>query len=403
MLKSHRTSDAVKQAIMRARHLAVARQSASVETAHLFMGILQVESEQPSLVSSLLEVSGVSVEEARLYALSAIQTTGQPKGGKPLRSTSANRVLAMALEEADKLGAARVGLEHLLLACVRHQSEAHVGEVLRPLGLDAEVLRSCLRNWDRERSPGASGTPLAALSEGAKQAVEAAHAVMRASFCGRISTAHLLLGLLADRENTAVETLLAANVDVDALAKEVRDLIVNDGEIATPQKKFSAAAKRALERAQLEANLCDHSWISPQHLLFALLPQPSSWSERLAFGSSVVDPLERLWVNWPVEEIKLQYEKMWQPEELEDEAAPSPIPPSYIRINWRWFPLGFLWWIWTLVPTIGPWLLALGFGASIVVAIGASIVKDNGLRDMAASFCSGVVCGLILLPYLLSR
>jgi hypothetical protein len=396
MPKSRRYSAAVNLAVVRAQHLAVARQSACVETAHLFLGLLQVESEEQSLVTTLLEISGVTIEEAKLYALSAIQTDGKLKRGEPPISRTAQRTLALALEEADKLGSATVRNEHLLIACLHHQRGQHVGEVLRPLGLDAATLRAHLHNLTASGKPASSGSPLLFLTEDAKAAVEAAHASMRNSFCGRISTAHLLLGVLADEKNVAVETLQTCNVDIAALMQATRSAITSDGEIAGPQKKFSPAAKRTLERAKKEADRCQKSLIGPQHLLYALLPRPASVPERVAFGADIDDPLERIWLQWPVDDIERRYVEMWRQgkPQLPVAEPPSSVPDSWIKLNWYWVVAGVLWWAWAwLFELVGALPLVVALAFAIFVAIGAAITKNKPLRDVAASFCFGMFVG----------
>ena len=319
-------SPAGQLSISRAQHLAVARNSGCVEDAHLFMGVLQVDSGEDGVVAALLEVSGVTREEARLYALSAVQTEGKGTQSEPLLSSGAQRVLGMAHAEAHQVGSTIVGPEHIFIACIRHRRGPHVGEVLRPLGFDAAKLREHLRGLNHSNKPYSQGNPLNHLTETSKKAVEAAHAAMRASYCGRISTAHLLLGVLANTENFAVETLQAVGVDVEALKREVRDSIFNDGEVATPQKKFSPAAKRALERAKKEATQCGTSFIEPHHLLYALLPSPASIPEKLAFGSSVDDPLEKVWPHWPVADIQSRYEARWKTDASDTSVIPVTEP-----------------------------------------------------------------------------
>lgn len=285
------------------------------------MGVLQAGD---GTVAALLAISGVTLEEARLYALSAIKSEGKGNGKTPTVTTRIQRILGMARDEANRLGSPTVGNEHIFIACVRQQRGPHVGEVLRPLGLDAARLREHLRGLNEK--PFSEGNPLNDLTPASKRAIDAAHAAMRASFCGRISTAHLLLGILEGQENFALSMLREAGVDIDELKREVRASIFNDGEIATPQQKFSPAAKRALERAKKEATSCNQSLIAPHHLLAALLPRPASVSEKIAFGTTTDNPLENVWSNWPVAEIQSRYEARWKP--AGPAGPPTPATPT---------------------------------------------------------------------------
>jgi ATP-dependent Clp protease ATP-binding subunit ClpA len=390
-------SPSAQKSVQLAHHLAIARGNSCVEDAHLFMGVLQVEAEEEGMVTALLEISGVTRDEVRLYALSAARDEGKAGGKIPILTTGAQRILGRAREEALAVGSPIVGNEHIFIACIRHQRGPHVGEVLRPLGLDAAKLSAHLRSLNEK--PFSRGNPLNDLTQSGQKAIEAAHGAMRASFCGRISTAHLLLGVLDGEENFALDTLRTAGVDIEALKQGVRASIFNDGEIATPQKKFSPAAKRALERAKKEAAHCGHSLIGPHHLVRALLPRPASVSEKLAFGSPIDDPLEKVWSQWPVPEIERQYEKLWlqfTPEAgqtLAKAKQANRAPLSRVKVDQRWALAGALW---VYVGFYSLSLFMLGFGLASLLALGGEIRKGYLLRDRSVSFCVGLVIGIFL-------
>ena len=50
------------------------------------------------------------------------------------------------------------------------------------------------------RAAGAGRNPLKLLDAEAKSALDGAHRIMRATGCGRVGMAHLLLGILENRE-----------------------------------------------------------------------------------------------------------------------------------------------------------------------------------------------------------
>jgi ATP-dependent Clp protease ATP-binding subunit ClpA len=296
-------SESARQTIQRAEAIAVEMACSEVGSAHLCLAALE-ENERNDRVLLLLQLSGVSAEEARVYARIAVEPD-ELASSEPKLSQGAKKILNLAHVEAQNLNNQQITVEHLFIACVRQQRGPHLGEVLRPLGLDAGNLRGNLLGLDR--SAHRQGNPLNYLTPEGQAAIEAAHAAMRASYCGRISTAHLLLGLLDDPRGEAVRILGAAEVDIDSVKKETRAAIVNDGQVATPQKKFTPSAKRALERAK-KASPGELPLIGPQQLLAALLPQSASLKEKLAFGTNVIDPLERVWSRFPVEEVKKQLE-----------------------------------------------------------------------------------------------
>jgi ATP-dependent Clp protease ATP-binding subunit ClpA len=406
MTKDVRFSVAARLTISRAQQLALSGNCTKVETGHLFLALISEEMQSDEKVSSLLQISGVALEEARMYAQSTIQTEGKGEGeGYAAQLDSgARNILDMADEEARRLGSPEIENEHLLIACLRTQRTPHVGEVLRPLGLDAAKLRQHLRELAKSQRLDRSGGPLNSLTQSSKTAVEAAHAAMRASYCGRISTAHLLLGILDDPENVATETLLAAKIDIEELRKAAQASITSDGQIATPQKKFSAAAKRALDRAKKEADRCAHSFIGPQHLLFALLPRPASAKEKIAYGDIGADPLEKVWSQMPVAEIERQYQILWKNGKTHRPPPPTQLPAHSrsIKTDWRWLLAGVGWWLWMVPVFFAPhiWFFPLeipvlillgGFGFAVFAAIAGETKRDYLMRDNYSSFVYGVL------------
>jgi len=135
--------------------------------------------------------------------------------------------------------------------------------------------------------------PLAMLTGEAEKAVEAAYAAMRATFCGRISTAHLLLGLLQD-DNRARELLAEIGVSPDELQRQARAVIRSDGVLATAEKRFDKGAKRALDRAKAHAQTRGYQHIGADHLLLGLLPQRATMREKLTWGAQVPDEAAHL-------------------------------------------------------------------------------------------------------------
>ncbi|PQV64993.1 Clp amino terminal domain-containing protein, pathogenicity island component [Abditibacterium utsteinense] len=250
--------------------------------AHLFIELLEDPGDET--LAALLALSGVSREEARLYTQSWIEKEGLDADKKVALSRSASQVVRIASLQAQLDQSPHIETHHLFLACVSHRKGAHLGEVLRPLGLEVGQLRAHLRGLQAQND---------GFTPRAQKALEGAQAAMRASFCGRISTAHLLLGVLSDEESA--ERLQNAGLDLEDLKKRARDSIKNDGEIASPQKRFSPGAKRALERAAREAKGAGHRYIDCGHLLLALLPQGETLREKWLARGRKLDSVDELW------------------------------------------------------------------------------------------------------------
>ena len=129
--------------------------------------------------------------------------------------------------------------------------------------------------------------PLNNLDVSAQNAIENAYAAMRASFCGRISTLHLLIGVLNDEK--VIAELEKLGLEPEKLKGEARALISQDSELATSEKRFSNGAKRALERAKIEANRRGRSEIGALEIVAGLLPQSASWKENRVWGKDMDD------------------------------------------------------------------------------------------------------------------
>ncbi len=267
-----------------------AEKTGVVGEAHLFLGILDSNDD---MSAALLMMAGVSREEVRLYAQSWLDQGVASAEKKVEFSRGVSRVLRLASQEAQRDKSPFIEPHHFFIACVSHQGGAHLGEVLRPLGLDAAKLRAHLRRMRASQKPYPRGNPLNDLAPGSKTVIEAAHLEMRASYCGRISSSHLLLGLLSDAETAGI--LQNAGCDLEDLRKKARESIQSDGEIASPQKKFSPGAKRALERAAREAKLAGRKSIKCEDLLLGLLPHDETLGEKWRARGRELDSVEGLW------------------------------------------------------------------------------------------------------------
>lgn len=301
--RSVKPSDASKtlapgaqQAIYNAQELARAMGNQSVESVHLLLGALQIEPSNARL-SALLQLSGLKANEARLYAQSAMEHQ-QPLApdALPRLSEGAKRTLQLAGKEARRSNRALVDVSHLFVACFRPQREPGLAEVLAPLGVSADQLSLHLRQLARGETAKATqrGSPLAQLTAHGERALDAAHAAMRAGFCGRVSTLHLLIGILENPDNDAVAALQRLGINLDELRGRAAVAAVSDGEIAGPERRFTPAAKRALDRAKAAAREGGRRYIGSADLLMGLLPQPLLLIERAQFGARPDDPAAAL-------------------------------------------------------------------------------------------------------------
>ncbi len=288
-----------RRLILRAQQISVEENCATIGVPALFIAALEFFDRPGEPMRAALERLGWSIEEAKLYARAALEPRAESEPsaeGDGLKlSPGGAHVVKLSAENAQRMGVPYVEPEHILFACLAPQDDTALLTILAPLGWDEDALRF---QWvqggdpddDQARHP---NHPLSRLTDGAQKAVEAAYAAMRATYCGRIGTAHLLLGLL-ESDTRARELLEELGVLPDELKAATRAAVRSDGELATPNKRFAPAAKRALDRAKTEAQARGAKFIGTEHILLGLLPRPATVRERLTWGRDVPDEAARV-------------------------------------------------------------------------------------------------------------
>jgi ATP-dependent Clp protease ATP-binding subunit ClpA len=90
-----------------------------------------------------------------------------------------------------------------------------------------------------------------------------------------IGTEHLLLGVIQQGEGLAIRVLISLNVDSQAMADQVKEL-VGHGENPLPPSghiPFTPPAKKTLELALREALQLKHDYIGSEHILLGLIAE----------------------------------------------------------------------------------------------------------------------------------
>ncbi len=197
------------------------------ETALRALTALRQELDQiePELVARALQAGASWSQLARALSISKQAAhrrhrqlaehlhVSSPAGGPKILVTSeARRSIQFAREEAKQLGQPALGTEHILLGILRCR-ESHAVKALGALGITHEVAKKCMQ-------PTMSGIPSATdaaanpadsdgVSPHARRILEGSlrEAVKRHE--GYIGVEHLLLALLSDSRNGAVQTLEA--------------------------------------------------------------------------------------------------------------------------------------------------------------------------------------------------
>jgi ATP-dependent Clp protease ATP-binding subunit ClpA len=161
--------------------------------------------------SQIARALGVTKQAAhRKYRHLFEQAWGEgPDGPRVMVSPAARRAIQFAREEAKRLGQPAVGTEHILLGILRCQDNPAV-QALSAEGITLEAARGCLQTT----MPGLPPTALARLdgehesvSAHARRILEGSRREALRRGDGQIGAEHLLLALLSDSRNGAVQTL----------------------------------------------------------------------------------------------------------------------------------------------------------------------------------------------------
>jgi len=130
-----------------------------------------------------------------------------------------------------------------------------------------------------------------------------------------IGTEHLLLGLIAEGNGTAIQALLAQGVDIDELKANIAKSVSGSGTAyASAQIPLTPRAKRVLEQAVAEAIAIGSKYTGTEHILLALFSDTESLSfTHLTSAGASYETTKELIQNGiqsdkPVSEIKEKVE-----------------------------------------------------------------------------------------------
>ena len=86
-----------------------------------------------------------------------------------------------------------------------------------------------------------------------------------------IGTEHILLGLVRERDGVAAKALDSLNIRLDAVRREVEDVIGQGHAAPTGHIPFTPRAKKVLELSLREALQLGHNYIGTEHILLGLI------------------------------------------------------------------------------------------------------------------------------------
>ncbi|MDQ0215682.1 ATP-dependent Clp protease ATP-binding subunit ClpC [Oikeobacillus pervagus] len=136
----------------------------------------------------------------------------------------AQKVLALAQEEALRLGHSNIGTEHILLGLVR-EGEGIAAKALYGLGLGAEKIQTEVENLIGK---GSGSTQTIHYTPRAKKVIELSMDEARKLGHSYVGTEHILLGLIREGEGVAARVLNNLGVSLNKARQQVLQLLGNN-------------------------------------------------------------------------------------------------------------------------------------------------------------------------------
>ncbi|HWQ61379.1 MAG TPA: Clp protease N-terminal domain-containing protein, partial [Negativicutes bacterium] len=134
----------------------------------------------------------------------------------------ARKVLALAQQEAGRLGHDYIGTEHLLLGLLA-EGEGVAAKALGTLNINLDAVRGQVENTIG-RGNGESGGEIA-YTPRAKKVIELSVEEAQSLGHNYIGTEHLLLGLIREGEGVAAQVLTSMGADINQVRQRVIELL----------------------------------------------------------------------------------------------------------------------------------------------------------------------------------
>ena len=177
----------------------------------------------------------------------------------------ARRVLSLAHKEAAMTHSIQIGTEHLLLGLIQVPGST-AGKVLENLNVTADRVREINATIEQDDVPTDLRTPPQILSEDVQDVMRRAVQMAMQSSDNYISTEHLLLSMIENKECRAVKILERMGLTEDIIRSQLRDVMesgstgsVQQEQQAPPPPEFSevGASRRQQGLKKKESPLMD--------------------------------------------------------------------------------------------------------------------------------------------------
>jgi ATP-dependent Clp protease ATP-binding subunit ClpC len=131
-------------------------------------------------------------------------------------------VMTYSREEALRNGNDYIGIEHLLLGLIR-EGEGLAVHIMTHLGVDLQQLKSTIEQTIKGNSPKNRSLDNIPLVKQAERVLKITYLEAKLFSSELISTEHLLLSILKDKDNLATKLLNQQGVDYDTVREEVQN------------------------------------------------------------------------------------------------------------------------------------------------------------------------------------
>jgi ATP-dependent Clp protease ATP-binding subunit ClpC len=152
-----------------------------------------------------------------------------------------------------------------------------------------------------------------------------------------IGTEHILLGLVRERDGVAAKALDSLNIRLDAVRREVEDVIGQGQAAPTGHIPFTPRAKKVLELSLREALQLGHNYIGTEHILLGLIREGEGVAAQVLqklgadlnrVRQTVIQLLSGYAVAAEVREVEGGAEMAEMEVELATEIAPTAVPTA---------------------------------------------------------------------------
>jgi ATP-dependent Clp protease ATP-binding subunit ClpA len=149
-----------------------------------------------------------------------------------------------------------------------------------------------------------------------------------------IGTEHILLGLVRERDGVAAKALDGLNIRLDAVRREVEEVIGQGQAAPTGHIPFTPRAKKVLELSLREALQLGHNYIGTEHILLGLIREGEGVAAQVLqklgadldrVRQTVIQLLSGYTAGAEIRKVGGGAE---MEEELATEIAPTPVPAA---------------------------------------------------------------------------